>query len=200
LPGLPDYVFEWIGRTVAERLDLLTAEYRTEIAELRSAVKDREVELEKLKAQFARVQRLLIGRVDDALEIVKARVSEIRDGKDGIDGKDGAPGEKGDKGDPGEKGEKGDPGADGVVKVGRLFHQGPWKEDADYIAGDTVSIGGSMWHCNVDGTKERPGEGSKDWTLCVKKGRDGKPGMNGKDGAPGPQGKPGPKGDRGYDA
>jgi hypothetical protein len=203
LPGLPDYVFEWIGRTVAERLDLLTAEYRTEIAELRSTIIEKSAELDRLKATGERVERLLMRKVDHALDVVDARLSEIKDGKDGrdgIDGKDGAPGDKGEKGDAGDRGEKGDPGADGVVRIHKSNWEGVWEEGKEYEAGCLVSHRGSGWHCNADGTKERPGEGSKDWTLAIKCGRDGRPGKDGKDGSPGPQGKPGPKGDRGYDA
>lgn len=43
-----------------------------------------------------------------------------------------------------------------------------------YLAGDTVTWAGSLWHCNVTATKAKPGDGSTDWTLAVKKGRDGK--------------------------
>ena len=54
-----------------------------------------------------------------------------------------------------------------------LKYRGVHELGAAYDAGDTVTHGGSLWHCNVL-TKERPGEGSKDWTLAVKRGRDGK--------------------------
>jgi hypothetical protein len=51
----------------------------------------------------------------------------------------------------------------------------------DYEPGDTVTWAGSMWHCQQP-TSDKPGEiGSKGWTLCVKKGRDGKDGVNGRD-------------------
>ena len=48
-----------------------------------------------------------------------------------------------------------------------------WRADGDYRAGNFVSWGGSVWHCNVDGTKDKPGT-SADFTLSVKRGRDGK--------------------------
>jgi hypothetical protein len=54
-----------------------------------------------------------------------------------------------------------------------LKYRGVHEMGAAYDTGDTVTQGGSLWHCNVL-TKERPGEGSKDWTLAVKRGRDGK--------------------------
>lgn len=51
----------------------------------------------------------------------------------------------------------------------------------DYVPGDTVTWGGSLWHCD-SATCDKPGEqGSKGWRLAVKRGRDGKDGLNGKD-------------------
>lgn len=51
----------------------------------------------------------------------------------------------------------------------------------DFVPGDTVTWAGSLWHCD-EPTSDKPGEaGSKGWTLCAKKGRDGKDGLNGKD-------------------
>lgn len=44
----------------------------------------------------------------------------------------------------------------------------------EHEQGDTVTWAGSLWHCNVTGTKALPGDGSSDWTLAVKKGRDGR--------------------------
>ncbi|MNO92529.1 hypothetical protein D3C76_841070 [compost metagenome] len=44
----------------------------------------------------------------------------------------------------------------------------------DYAPGDTVTWGGSLWHCDC-ATSDKPGElGSKGWRLAVKRGRDGK--------------------------
>lgn len=50
-------------------------------------------------------------------------------------------------------------------------YKGVWSE-GDYLSGDTVTWAGSLWHCNKDGTSTKPGDGSGDWTLAVKKGRD----------------------------
>lgn len=47
-----------------------------------------------------------------------------------------------------------------------------FKSGNEYKRGDTVTWGGSLWHCN-EATSDKPGEvGSKGWTLAVKKGRD----------------------------
>ncbi len=54
-----------------------------------------------------------------------------------------------------------------------LKYRGVHEPSLAYDTGDTVTHGGSLWHCNSL-TKERPGEGSKAWTLAVKRGRDGK--------------------------
>ena len=44
----------------------------------------------------------------------------------------------------------------------------------EHEQGDTVTWAGSLWHCNKTGTESKPGDGSADWTLAVKKGRDGR--------------------------
>ena len=41
-----------------------------------------------------------------------------------------------------------------------------------YHEGNLVTHDGSMWHCNRE-TNSKPGE-SDAWTLCVKRGRDGR--------------------------
>jgi hypothetical protein len=119
------------------------------------------------------------------------------DGRHGIDGKDGRDGRDGVKGDPGRDGKDGLTGAEvqevlvrtfqsidasdprnwkvaGVtIKMPAEIYQGVWQPDTTYEQGDTVTFGGSSWHCNEE-TKDRPGEVSKAWTLMVKRGRDGK--------------------------
>lgn len=47
-----------------------------------------------------------------------------------------------------------------------------WQPDVVYSKGDFVTLGGSLWHANKE-TAEKPGT-SDDWTLAVKKGRDGR--------------------------
>ena len=46
-----------------------------------------------------------------------------------------------------------------------------YKEGEEYQRGDMVTWAGSLWHCDKP-TKNKPG--TEDWTLAVKKGRDGK--------------------------
>ena len=50
---------------------------------------------------------------------------------------------------------------------------GTWAADQSYLRGNFVTRDGSLWHCNTTATQERPGQGS-DWTLAVKRGRDGR--------------------------
>lgn len=54
-----------------------------------------------------------------------------------------------------------------------MIWRGIFREGA-YERGDTVTWGGSLWHCN-EPTCDKPGE-SKAWALAVKRGRDGKDG------------------------
>jgi hypothetical protein len=113
-------------------------------------------------------------------------------GKDGLDGKDGT---------DGLPGEHGKDGIDGITpefmdaefegRTLRLsfgegertkaveFHmstpeyRGVFKEGESYERGDIATFGGCAWHCEKE-TTAKPVAGSDDWSLMVKKGRDGK--------------------------
>lgn len=54
-----------------------------------------------------------------------------------------------------------------------MTYRGIFASGTAYNLGDTVTHGGSLWHCNGL-TKDRPGDGEAAWTLAVKRGRDGK--------------------------
>lgn len=55
-----------------------------------------------------------------------------------------------------------------------MVYRGVFKAGSDYQPGDTVTWGGSLWHCD-DETSYKPGElNSKGWTLAAKRGRDGR--------------------------
>lgn len=128
-----------------------------------------------------------------------------KDGRDGIDGKDGAPGLNGKDG-LGFDDLTIEPEDDGRVIVFRLssgdrkrefrfttasaIYRGFYRDGSTYERGDLATWNGSVWHCNVE-TTDKPGDGSKFWTLAVKKGRDGRDGINGKGGERGPEGRPG---------
>lgn len=68
----------------------------------------------------------------------------------------------------------------GTMRIPAQIQRGVWVEGKSYDRGDVVTWGGSQFHAN-DTTTAKPGEGSSDWTLVVKRGRDGK---DGKDAAP----------------
>jgi len=54
-----------------------------------------------------------------------------------------------------------------------LIYREIWRENEKYSAGDAVTFGGSLWIAKA-ATKTKPGDGSADWRLAVKKGRDGR--------------------------
>lgn len=56
---------------------------------------------------------------------------------------------------------------------GMLF-KGQFNQSKMYNVGDTVMYAGSLWHCNVKGTDQVPSDGGEAWSLCAKRGRDGK--------------------------
>ena len=122
--------------------------------------------------------------------------------------------------EPGPQGEKGDPGRDGFsladftahledegrvivlgfgsgatrkefrLTTGSAIYRGVFTDGKTYERGDLATWGGSVWHCNAE-SAEKPGDGSKAWTLAVKKGRDGRDGKDGDKGERGLEGKAG---------
>lgn len=59
-------------------------------------------------------------------------------------------------------------------KTAFQIYRGVFKEGATYERGDTVTWGGSQWHCDEPSTTEKPDSPAKHWTLSTKRGRDGK--------------------------
>lgn len=142
-----------------------------------------------------------------------------RDGRDGLTGQQGEKGLDGKDGLNGKDGRDGSNGKDGLGfddfeeelnpdgrtiirryrsgdRVKEFRHVGAWMlyrdvwKDGTYQHGDVVTRNGSMWHCNeTTTTMPDTKDGANAWTLCVKHGRDGKPGESGKDGLPGRNGK-----------
>jgi integrin beta 3 len=161
----------------------------------------------------------LVLRMQAALAPVLRRL-EVLEQTPPRDGRDGLPGLPGTPGLPGEPGRDGKDGVDGFaldrldaealdggrtlvvtlhhgesvqrleLRLATMIYRGVFRDGETYQLGDTVTWAGSLWHCNAP-TGAKPGDGSKDWTLTVKKGRDGKDGVTGKDGEPGPPGRAG---------
>jgi hypothetical protein len=90
-----------------------------------------------------------------------------------VPGPAGPPGRDGTNGKDGKDGTNGTNGIDGKDGAS-LRYCGTWLKGGTYDKGDLVTWDGSMWHANGPIGLSVPGDGSKDWTLCVKRGRDSK--------------------------
>lgn len=128
-----------------------------------------------------------------------------KDGRDGIDGKDGAAGLSGKDGlgfddltcsleDGGRvlvlKFVCGERVKEFRLTTATMIYRGVFVDGNTYEHGDTVTWGGSLFHCNEE-TKAKPNYGEKAWTLAAKRGNDGNNGLPGAKGERGPQGLPG---------
>lgn len=172
-----DALAEELGRVVAaerrewqRERDLVVAELRAEIAELRLKVSDLVAErLATLKdgepgpageegPQGRAGERGEQGERGEAGDIGP-------EGQQGIPGPPGAPGERGEKGDRGEPGERGPEGPAGKFRVCTL-----WVEGVHY-EGDLVTHRGSLWQAARDTGREPPHD---DWLLLAAAGIDGK--------------------------
>ena len=204
---------EWLGRAAAERLDLVIAEYRTELAEIKSQnalLRAANAELnakciaylanldekhsERMAEQDKEVKSAIAIMFDENIKMVQkidqrlAAVKDGKDGRDGIDGKDGSQGLQGEKGDPGESGATGIPGPRGEA--------GPTGERGEPgIQGEKGDVGepgpqGPIGDYGPPGEKGDPGLNGKDGAPG-ERGEKGDPGLDGKDGAAGLNGKDG---------
>jgi hypothetical protein len=133
---------------------------------IRTALADVQTRVQVLETQLAGLTPAVtdLGALRERLAVLETRPPLA-----GPAGQDGAPGPAG------KDGADGTPG---------LAFRGVYVDGQVYERGELVTHAGSSWHCNAP-TTTKPGEGSKAWTLMVKRGRDGK------DGAPGPEGPPG---------
>lgn len=136
----------------------------------------------------------------DAREFIRANGRLIVTMSDGstkdlgvIDGKDGEPGKDGRDGfslrnfdaslmDDGRTVlltfAEGDQAFSAELSFPAMIYRGVYNETQQYQRGDTVTFGGSLWHCDNDalGVKPDATGDMKSWTLCAKRGRDGKDG------------------------
>jgi len=141
------------------------------------------VDLGDLPTRLAAVELKLELKAAEVLPIVSSLgeltkdIGAMRERIAVVETRPAVPGPKGDPGDPGKDGKDGAPGLAG------LSYEGVYQEGKSYDVGNLVTWGGSMWHAN-DTTTTKPGEGSKDWTLTVKRGRDGKDGRDAVDAVP----------------
>lgn len=134
------------------------------------------------------------------------RGKDGRDGIDGVNGKDGLAGKDGRDGfslehfdaelmEDGRTVLLSFSAKDTIYKVElgmpTMIYRGVWRDGQSYEKGDTVTWGGSLWHCDATSTAEKPDSAEKHWTLAAKRGRDGKDGSPGEKGERGAEGKPG---------
>lgn len=116
-----------------------------------------------------------------------------RDGLPGLSlkGEDGKPGQNGADGlgfddlavlHDGERGVtfrfiKGDKIKEFPIQIPALIYRGVFTDGKTYEVGDVSTWAGSTWHCQK-ATVSKPGEGSADWQLVTKRGRDGRDGLD----------------------
>jgi hypothetical protein len=135
-------------------------------------------------------------RAQDVLSKAIEAIPAPKDGRDGIDGKDGSPGMNGKDGSNGIDGKDGlgfddldfeyDGARSVTVKASRgdkvkvktftlpvMLYQGVHKHGMKADKGDVVTYAGSLWIAKR-ATTAAPGNGSADWQLAVKRGKDGK--------------------------
>lgn len=133
-----------------------------------------------------------IGAIRERIAVVEVRAQVPGPaGKDGANGKDGADGFGFDDIDVKFDGfnmltlefAKGGTVKSYPFSLPFLRYQGVYQEGQKYNQGDVTTWAGSTWHCNELSTTAKPGEGSKDWQLMVKRGRDGRDGRDGHDAA-----------------
>jgi integrin beta 3 len=141
----------------------------------------------------------LNGKDVDMADITALITKELGTWPRPVDGRDGQPGVQGPQGLNGRDGtlenvkivqlddrtwqwqfKNGDPIDGGLMHFDVELYRGVWLESKTYERGDCTTWGGSEWHCN-ETTTTKPGEGTKAWTLKVKRGRDGR---DGKDATP----------------
>jgi len=104
----------------------------------------------------------VVGRVRE-LETVAGGLGSLGARLDAIEAREPVQGPPGPPGPPGPAGVDGAPG---------LTYAGVYVAGKAYGRGDCVTFGGSLWHCNGE-TIARPGDGAREWSLVVKRGRDG---------------------------
>lgn len=152
---------------------------------LRSALIDREG---NLRLTFTNGDVEDVGRVagrDADMNDLRRRlgelIAEIPPAKDGVDGKDGLGFDDLDVEQTSERTIVLRFERDGIKKefpilVPMPIYRGIYKP-GKYQRGDLVTLGGSLWHCEVE-TEEKPGDTSQTWKLAVKRGRDGQDGRD----------------------
>jgi hypothetical protein len=159
------------------------------IVTMKSALAPLAERLARSEAQLAQLVELQtrLGTIERDVPTLRERVAVLETrapvpGPPGTDGKDGADGLGWDDLTVTQPDERTVTvqcvRGDRMKEVGTLvfpveIYRGVWVEGKSYARGDGVTWAGSEWHCH-EPTTTKPGDGSKAWTLKVKRGRDGK--------------------------
>jgi hypothetical protein len=163
-----------------------------------------------MSAEIAKKQAETKAWTQERLGVLDQRIDSLPPPRDGLPGVPGPAGRDGAPGAPGIDGlgfddlevartgdrevvfkfARGDRVRQFPIALPAVFYRDVYKTGAQYQRGDLATYAGCIWHCNSP-TAEKPGAGSKAWTLAVKAGRDGRDGKNGEKGERGPEGRPG---------
>ncbi len=123
------------------------------------------------------------GQTRDLGDITGAKGADGKDGEPGKDGKDGRDGFSLDDFDATLMDDgrtvllsfgSGDTAFKVELGIPTMIYRGVFREGQTYEKGDTVTWGGSLWHCDANKTNAKPDASEKHWTLAAKRGRDGR--------------------------
>lgn len=126
-----------------------------------------------LEAGFVKWMAEVERRANDRFE---AKLAEFRQPKDGADGlgiedldvtHDG-------EGNVALRFSRGQISREFKIRIPCFKDRGVFREDETYREGHAVSFGGSLWIAQKDNPEGKPEDGSGDWRLAVKRGRNGK--------------------------
>ena len=114
-------------------------------------------------------------RAQEHFQRVIEKLPTPKDGKDGLSLADFSGGQDED-GDVTLRLASGDLTKEVKLRLRGFRDRGVFVEGERYLQNDGVTFGGSFWISQKDEPSGKPGNGSSDWRLAVKKGRDGRDG------------------------
>jgi len=114
-------------------------------------------------------------RAQQALEKAIDRMPKPQDGKDGLGFADWRVELMPDGRTLRHYAERDGKSVEHFIRLPIVLDQGVFKEETDYVQGDAVTWGGSLWIAQKDAPQGKPGQYNRDWRLAVKRGQSGKP-------------------------
>jgi hypothetical protein len=137
-----------------------------------------EAEVVLIAQTLAPIVRDIVRETKAALQMefqteLLTREAALRERLVALETREPVPGPVGPPGPPGQDGRDGQDGRHGKDGTAGLVYRGVFLAGDAYAPGDLVTWAGSAWHCKA-ATTSKPGEAAADWTLMVKRGRDGK--------------------------